>query len=364
LFCSELKIQNFRLFSNCVLRPGPHLNFFSGDNAQGKTTLLEALRLLSTGRSFVTKTLREAVQFERGHFHLSAEIRREILPLSIRFGWSERRKAALINGEALSILSDLIGRFDTVLFTPDDFNLVSGRPDRKRRYLDIQLSQADRRYLIELKRYHKILKNRNALLKTRFDRSELAPWTDQLIEAGSRVIRMRRKAVNTLNRYSDHHLKTIAAERERLVIRYKCLAHRPDEPVDTQFRETLERSRRRESELGFTLCGPHRDDLEFELNGVDAKKHASRGQLKSIAVSLKLAEAALLHKVKNRWPVFLIDDIFPELDERRQRGIQDLLARGQQVFAVSAHAEIFLKKNAPGDVKTFRIQSGDIRETS
>lgn len=337
MFVRELTLQRFRLLKDVrvLLREG--LNYFYGKNAQGKTSLLEALCLVSTGKSFVTHLSREMIAFGENHFFIRTKIERVHGNLEIKFGQDKQEKKVSVNGEPLKSLSMLLGKLDTVLFIPSDFDLVAAPPEIKRRYLDIQLSQASGEYLEALKIYNRVLKQRNALLKQSFcDRKELKTWTEELVSSGALLTDLRRRAVERIEKYCIHFLEGISGAKERLQIHYHSFLkeERPGHPEE-YFLERLRMLHEQEKKLGYTLLGPHRDDLEFKLNGFDASRYGSRGQLKSIAIALKFSESANLKKLKGYWPVLLIDDIFSELDEERQRAVFSFLEEGQQVILSS-----------------------------
>ena len=337
MFVRELTLQHFRLFRDLHAELRQGLNYFYGKNAQGKTSLLEALCLLSTGKSFVTHLSREMIAFGENHFFIRTRVERASGSLDIRFGQDRHQKMVSVNGSPLKTLSMLLGRLDTVLFTPLDFDLVAAPPEIRRRYLDIQLSQASGEYLEALKIYNRVLKQRNALLKQpSCDRKELKTWTEELVSSGAVLTDLRRKAVERIEKYCIHFLEGISGAKERLKIRYQSFL-KGDSPEDAgeYFLERLRQLHDQERRLGYTLLGPHRDDLEFELNGFDASRYASRGQLKSIAIALKFSESANLRKLKGYWPVLLIDDIFSELDEERQRAVFRFFEEGQQVILAS-----------------------------
>ena len=337
MFVRELTLQRFRLFKDERIGLCGGLNYFYGKNAQGKTSLLEALCLISTGKSFVSHLSREMISFGEDHFFLRARIERSRGALDIRFGQDKHQKMVSVNGEPLKSLSMLLGKLDTVLFIPSDFDLVAAPPEIKRRYLDIQLSQASAEYLEALKIYNRVLKQRNVLLKQSFsDRKELKTWTEQLVSSGALLTDLRKKAVERIEKYCIHFLEGISGARERLQIHYHSfLQEEISGSPEEYFLERLRKVHEQEKRLGYTLLGPHRDDLEFRLNGFDASRYASRGQLKSIAIALKFSESANLKKLKGYWPVLLIDDIFSELDEERQKAVFSFLEKEQQVILSS-----------------------------
>jgi len=359
---SELKAKNFRLLKDIDIELNSGMNIFFGPNAQGKTTLLEAIRLISTGRSFITNTLKEIITFENDHFFLKANILQNYLPVEIKFGFGESKKIIQVNSKPLKNLSDLIGIVDSVLFVPDDFNLVTGSPEIKRRYIDIQLSQAKNEYLENLKAYNKVLKNRNALLKNRnYNKNEMQTWTEELLKYGTLIIMERKKSVSNLNKFANEYLSIISGNKENLKIDYKTIGDiETDANIKNQFRILMEKTHQSEQKLGFTLIGPHKDNLEFYINNINAKKFASRGQLKSISIALKFAEADNLKLLKGYYPLFLFDDIFSELDETRKDNILSFIKEEQQTIIVSTNHNRFVSQSNKKDCCIFEMSNGKI----
>ncbi|MBN2144500.1 MAG: DNA replication/repair protein RecF [Candidatus Aureabacteria bacterium] len=360
---TDLKLQNFRLFKDTEITFVPGINVFFGENGQGKTTILEAVRFLSTTRSFLTDSSKEMVSFDSDYFFLRSRFIKKSFPHEIKFGWSEKSKKVSCNGHHLKVLSDLLGVMDTVLFIASDYDLVCGGPEAKRRYLDIQLSQADPGYLHSLKNYHRILKNRNALLKKkRYSKTEMETWSSALIRTGSAVILDRAKSVRDIERYAAGFLRILSTEKENLRIRYLSLTQAVSlVEIERHFRIALEKTEQKEKEMGYTMIGPHRDDLLFLLNEKEMKKYASRGQIKSASVSLKLAEKENLKNRKGVSPIFLIDDIFSDLDRVRRRQFIRLLEPGHQVIIGTTHHEELIRDMDPDQpVKTSKVILGRV----
>lgn len=357
---NKLKLQNFRLFENEIFKAGSNVNLIVGANAQGKTTLLEAIHLISIGRSLKTKLNKELISFNKNYFFLQAYTSNNLSDLDIKFGFSEKGRKISVNNELKYSLVDFIGKIDSVLLTSDDFTLVTGPPENRRKFLDIQLSQANSNYLFDLKNYHRVLRHRNILLKKRhFNAQELNAWTKELIHYGSAVIMARKTVMIALNKLTNYFLKKISLNSEILEIQYKTSIDGESlSQIKQNFTHLIKKHAPKEQLMRYTLIGPHRDDLLFKLNNIPARKYASKGQLKSIAISLKLAEAYHLKERKNYWPVLLIDDIFSELDHKRQQITVDFFNKKQQIFIAATTNLKHLNFNKNLDIKTCNITNG------
>jgi len=359
---NKLKLQNFRLFEDEIFNAGNNINLIIGYNAQGKTTLLEAINIISIGRSFKTKLNKELISFNKNHFFLHAKTSNNIIDLDIKFGFSEKGRKISINNELKHSLINFIGKIDSVLLTSNDFTLVTGSPENRRRFLDIQLSQANSNYLFDLKNYHRVLRHRNILLKKKhLDTQELQSWTKELIHYGSTIIMTRKLIMTSLNKLTNYFLKKISSSKENLELQYKTpLKGNSISQIKENFNNLIKQYALKEKLMKYTLIGPHRDDILFKLNNIQAKKYASKGQLKSIAISLKLAEAYNLKKEKKNWPVLLIDDIFSELDQERQQIIIDSFDKEMQVFIATTTKLKHLNFNQNLNIKTYYITNGQL----
>lgn len=354
----HLSLTNFRNYVRLDLLLGAGLIVLRGDNAQGKTNLLEAIYYLSTTRSLRARVDGELIHWLAWRDDLpyarlvgqvatsSGELQIELTLLGARRAdgpgrdkVSETpppvRKNIQVNGLKCRAL-DLVGQFPVVMFGPLDLALVDGQPALRRRYLDIALSQVSQPYVRALARYNQVLQHRNHLLRRLAHRErvddQLAFWDNELAEQGAILIAERLAAVHDLNRVLDDLHPTLTSGRERLRMRYQCsvdLSGRaaryalPAAEVQDRLRQALAGARREELQRGVSLVGPHRDDLRFMVNEVDMGIYGSRGQQRTVALALKLAEAAFVRRRVGEAPVLLLDDVMSELDQVRRA---DLLA--------------------------------------
>ena len=331
---THLSLSQFRNYRSLELDLPQGVLVFQGDNAQGKTNLLEAPYLLATIRSHRAENERELISLgaEEHWARLTAEARtsqgRLLLEMVIQEASpSGVKKRLRVNGVPRSA-SASVGLLAQALFSPEDIDLVGGAPALRRRFLDILGSQMEGRYLVSLRRYQKVLAQRNHLLRLtgegKAGEGELVFWDRELVASGSFIIQARRRLVDALSPRAQEAHRALAEE--DLSIRYQPFV---DEGA---FARALEEGRGREIGAGMTLVGPHRDDLLLEVGGVEAGAFASRGQQRTIALSLRLGEGGLLWQKRGESPVLLLDDVFSELDAPRRGRLLQALVSYQQVF--------------------------------
>jgi len=359
VYISDLQLTNFRNYAQVGLTLERGLNLIVGDNAQGKSNLLEAIYLLSTLRS--SRASSDADLVRRDIFdsdfpvaRLHAEVRRAAGNLNLeiaivgRSTESQRAgKRVRVNGLAKRA-SDAVGQLAAVLFSTLDIEVVAGPPILRRRYLDMMVSQVDRGYLRAMQRYQRVLQQRNGLLKRIHAReaspSELGFWDQELAHAGGIVMKGRADALGILVPQACDQMIRLSDAMETLDMSYKpalgeVVEH--DLPLDetewtARMLRALEDGRQREIGAGVTLCGPHRDDLEVLVAGLPASSFASRAQLRTAALSLRLAEATYLQTSLGDEPVVLLDDVLSELDERRRKGVVEYFKTFQQAIVTTA----------------------------
>lgn len=363
---SHLSLSNFRNYGRLDLPLPAGRLLFLGDNAQGKTNLLEAVHLLSTMRSLRVSTDAELIRWEAldgpiPAARLVADAETSSGPVRVEMviegqqtasATDDRARAAKkvrVNG-APRRLSGAMGRIKTVLFTSQDIDLVGGPPALRRRYLDVALSQVDEAYLGALQQYGKILTQRNALLhriqSALAGRDELAFWDVRFAELAAAIVSRRARAVATLAGYAAETHAFLSDAREELAVAYRArgsgdldgarLGDADERDIAAGLVETLNRNREREVAAAASLWGPHRDDLALTLNGRPAAAFASRAQARTIALALRLAEARLLLEHSGEHPVLLLDDILSEMDARRRASVLEATGGFDQVWITSA----------------------------
>lgn len=376
MLLTRLALTNFRNFVWLELDLPPKVTLLQGENAQGKSNLLEAITLLSTARSPRTASDRE---------WLSWHAEQDPMPFarlegSLRLDGGEEtllemvlaptgnaspngptfRKQTLVNGVPRRAL-DFVGILKVVLFMPEDVDLVAGAPSGRRRYLDIALCQMDNRYCHALSRYLKVLERRNALLRqlrdAGGDRAQLAFWDRELVQAGSYVLALRQAFVARLDAEARRVHRSLAGEEASLRVRYVAtvpwedptpplplepeVLARVQERASEAYWQALEAARERERMAGSTLAGPHRDDIQFLVGARDLRPYGSRGQQRTAALAVKVAEAAIMKDVSGENPVLLLDDVMSELDHQRRGFLLDLLDGSSQAIVTTTDWDDF-----------------------
>ncbi len=338
MYVKELRLDGFRNYEKEHFTFSRGTNIIYGNNAQGKTNALEAVYLFSVGKSFRTQQDRELICFERDFTRISVLFEDQVRENEIEFVVRrDKKKQIKINGVPISKMGELIGRFTVVLFSPDELNLTKGSPNARRRFLDIAVSQMRPKYYHILRRYNKILDQRNNLIKKlRYKKDEslaetMTVWNEKLVDYGMSVIEYRRQFTEKLRDFSKKiHFEISGEEFD--------ICYKPAFETRAQFLKKLNDSLDKELEQGFTLYGPHRDDLDIHTNGRDIKTYGSQGQHRSAVLALKLAQADLIFEETGEYPVLLLDDIMSELDAKRRAYLAGKI-RDKQVIITCTDAE-------------------------
>lgn len=405
MFLKRLSLTNFRNYARLDVDVPTGSVLLVGDNAQGKTSLLEAVYFLATFVSFQADSDRQLINFIAGREPLAvarivADFQRQELDhtsrdhrLEVRIiqetnginGGSRVRKEVLLDGVERKI-SEAVGVFNAVLFQPQTLRIIEGAPEDRRRYLNLTLAQAVPRYTAALTDYNRAITQRNALLKLLNERggdpNQLTYWDELLASSGASLIYARIQAIKGLERLAAriHSQLTQGAE----VLRLSYLpAYDPlpkperqyalpiDAPLDRSgiplekiqqgFFESLERLHSEEIARGVTTIGPHRDELRFLANGIDLGVYGSRGQSRTAILALKLAEVAWLKEETGQWPVLLLDEVLAELDVQRRTDLLERLADIEQAVLTTADLEAF-SKDFIRQATLWRIYAGQLEE--
>lgn len=367
----NVELTNFRSFRSLELSLEPGLTVVSGDNGAGKSNLLEASYLLAIGKSYRASTERELVSWEAadagGYCIVAGTVARADGDVELRVGLdcagqtNIAQKRIRINGVPKRA-SDLVGALSAVLFTANDIDLIFGSPQGRRRYLDIMLSQLGGHYVHALQRYQRVLTQRNALLRAlregRAGEGELAFWDESLCREGALVLGARFDAMQRLVPLVSEAFNRMEAV-DRLDVSYVATVDFEERPTAETLAEALERDRGAERKAGMTLIGPHRDDLKLSMNGVEMSKHASRGQARLAALSLRVAEAAVLEERRGDPPVVLFDDVLSELDDRRRTLVLDEASRHTQAIVTTTDVGVVPERYL-SQAHRLRIEAGEV----
>jgi len=388
MWIRHLSLTNFRNYHSQELELPRGAALLLGDNAQGKSNLLEAAFLLATTRSERAATDGELICWDalgeaQPVARVAGRVERADGPLDLevivvgrpREGAGAERvpasKRLRVNGVPKR-QADMVGQLTAVLFTTDDMALISGAPAERRRYLDVMLCQIEPQYLRATQQYGKVVTQRNALLKRIQEGTagagELDFWDGELAREGAVIVARRAAAVAALAGHAREAHRRLSAQLEELALAYRPRLEGWETPpaagggaIGEALLAALERGRRRDIGAGMTLTGPHRDDVAVALDGAAASSFASRGQQRTAALALRLAEARLMAERKGELPVVLLDDVLSELDEARRRAVLASLGDWDQLVITSADADRFTEGIAAAAV--FRVVAGRIEAT-
>ncbi|MDI3548520.1 MAG: replication and repair protein RecF [Halanaerobiales bacterium] len=365
MYLEKILLKNYRNLKESLLELNSNLNILVGYNGQGKTNFLESIYLLGTGSSHRTGLDRELINWEEEKALIQVLLVRKDQNLKISILLDGSQKKIEINNTPIERVSELIGNLNVVLFSPEDLNLVKGGPANRRRFLDVEVSQVSSYYYYLLHKYNHVLKQRNNLLKDIRDgkgnKELLEIWDEKLVELGSKVILKRMEVVEKLKILARLTQRRITNGVENLVIDYQpgLKGEIDRERVSLIFKQDLVNNRKIELERGYTLVGPHRDDLVFKINGVDVRKYGSQGQQRTTALALKLAELEFMKSETGEYPILLLDDVFSELDELRRSTLLRLIADKIQTFITATDLNN-LKGINEGSFHIFRVEEGEI----
>ena len=372
----SLKLQNFRNYKDILLTFHPHLNIIYGDNAQGKTNLLEAMAYLSLGNSFRQQKEENLLAWDSEYFYLEAELNIQNEPHIVSMGYGKKRRLWRKNGVVCSKKSDIAGFIHTVVFVPDDLLLVKKGPELRRLFLDREMVQLIPGFYNYLNDYRKALVQRNNLLKQMtYDRNftELAlleVWEDRLAEIASEIIVKRAQTIEKIFPIAANIHSILSSGEEKLIVGYDCSVPLPDRFAQIENEEAKKiaktalltaysTKRSQEMSRGMTLYGPHRDDLFISVNDVNLRNFGSQGQQRTAALALKLSEVELVYSIKNDYPVLLLDDVLSELDSSRREALAALIFNKAQIFITTTDKDSPIGNK---DGKYFHIKNGNVVE--
>ena len=332
-------------------------NILYGDNAQGKTNILEAIYVCCTTKSHRSSKDKELICFGKEESHIKLQVRKDGVPYRIDMHLKKNKpKGVAVNGIPIRKASELFGIINVVFFSPEDLNIIKNGPSERRRFIDLELCQLNKFYVHALVQYNRIVTQRNKLLKELALKPEyeetLDVWDMQMVQYGQEVMKYRAQFIDDLNGIisSIHH--KLSGDKEDLKIFYE-----PHTSIEG-FGETLKKNRVQDIRQRTTLNGPHRDDISFHINGIDIRKFGSQGQQRTAALSLKLAEIEIVKKIVKDYPILLLDDVLSELDSSRQNHLLEGIDHIQTVITCTGLDE-FVNHRFQID-KIFRVVNGTV----
>lgn len=317
MIIKSLELQDYRNYDTLNLAFDRGTNILYGDNAQGKTNILEAIYVSATTKSHKGSKDRDIVNFHKEEAHIRTFLEKEGVETRVDMHLRKSKsKGIAIDGQKIKKAADLLGICNVVFFSPEDLGIIKDGPAERRRFVDMELCQLDSFYLYNLNHYNKIVNQRNKLLKDLYFNPDLRDtlniWDSQLVSFGSKVIERRRLFAEQLNEIIYDIHKRLSGDREEISVRYE-----PDVEIE-EFEKKLQCSQEKDIKLKQTTVGPHRDDFSFLIEDVDIRKFGSQGQQRTAALSLKLSEIELVKKLTKDTPILLLDDVLSELDSNRQ----------------------------------------------
>lgn len=373
MYLKNIIVRNFRNHSDSNFEFGGKANILAGENGQGKTNVLEAISYLCLTKSFYSHGDSYALKIGNDLFEVEGEFGTERFgDQRVRVAYSEERKEKLYTVNKLQVepLSSVIGKFPVVICSPEHAPITNQGPVERRRFIDLVISQSSSSYFQRLLEYRKILKNRNRILfDAKLQKNDpsgtIGPWDDQLISAGAYIMSRRQKFVDEFEPYINSSYSQMIRQGEKPGMTYlpsfqteKDLNQNEMEEI---FRTRLNDSRESDFRAGTTTVGPHRDELQFEVNGMDLRKYASQGQHKTFLVALKMAEFYFLKENCNEVPILLLDDIFSELDRSRASNLLGFVETVSQTFITSTNKDMFESDRGDHDArKVFLIRGGEV----
>ena len=353
----SLKLKNFRNYDLLNLEFDQAANIFYGDNAQGKTNILEAVYLSGTTKSHRGSKDRDMIQFEKEESHIETIIQKNGMTYQIDIHLKKNSpKGIAINKIPIRKASELFGIVNLVFFSPEDLNIIKNGPSGRRRFIDLELSQLDKLYLKNLSNYNRIVNQRNRLLKEIPYQKDLLQtldvWDMQLVNYGTAIIERRKIFIDEINRIVSSIHKKLTGNKEDIQLIY--------EPSNGNMtlEQALRRNRERDIKIKSTSVGPHRDDICFKTGDLDLRRFGSQGQQRTAALSLKLSEIELVKKAINDTPVLLLDDVLSELDKHRQNYLLDSIHNIQTLITCTGVEEFVNHRFSIN--KIFHVQNGQV----
>jgi len=366
MILTSIKLRNFRVHLELDLEFSDSLNYIVGGNGQGKTSILESIYYLCTTKSFSARTDVEVLSFGKEEFEIIGYFR-DITEdrVRIKCNSNELRKYYFLNDKILNRYSSIIGKFPVVLLNPSDHSITQGVPGERRKFIDSVISQASSAYLKTLIDYNRTLRHRSSLLnrlkdfKTKDMILELDAWTTKLVKTGSEIIKWRKTFIEEFNSFVRDSYDQIVEE-EKPIIDYYYLGGYDGYDVKNYFEQLIDEKRNEEFKRAANLVGPHRDDLIFSVNNSNLKTYGSQGQHKTFQTALRFAEFFYLKEITSKTPVFLLDDVFGELDAMRAQRISEYLKEVGQAFVTITDFGNFSYLRNDEEDKLINLKEGNI----
>ena len=357
MIIKSIELSDYRNYDHLSMEFSPGTNILFGDNAQGKTNILEAIYVSATTKSHKGSKDRDIINFNKEEAHVRTVIEKEKVESRIDMHLRKNKtKGLAIDGQRVKKAADLIGLCNIVFFSPEDLGIIKNGPSERRRFVDMELCQLDSFYFYNLSNYNKIVEQRNSLLKDMSFNSGLKDtlniWDMQLVSYGSKIIERRKLFVEQLEEIIEGIHLNLSGGKEKIRIQYE-----PDVEIES-FEDQLRASQERDIRSKMTNVGPHRDDFSFLIGDIDIRKFGSQGQQRTAALSLKLSEIELVKKITKDTPILLLDDVLSELDSNRQNYLLNSIGDIQTIITCTGLEE-FVNNRFEID-KVFKVTNGSV----
>ena len=357
MIIKRLELADYRNYESLDLQFDKGTNILYGDNAQGKTNILEAIYVAATTKSHKGSKDNEIINFDKEEAHIRTYLEKDAIETRVDMHLRKSKsKGIAIDGQKIKKAADLLGLCNVVFFSPEDLNIIKNGPAERRRFVDMELCQLDSFYLYNLNHYNKIVNQRNKLLKDMYMNPDLKDtltiWDSQLVSFGSKIIERRKIFTEQLNEIICEIHKKLSGGKEEILVYYN-----PDVSVE-DFEAKLKINQERDIKLKQTTVGPHRDDFSFMIGKVDVRRFGSQGQQRTAALSLKLSEIELVKKIAKDFPVLLLDDVLSELDSNRQNYLLNSIGDIQTIITCTGLEEFV--NNRFEINKVYKVNNGKV----
>lgn len=364
---NNLKLMGYRNYQELKISFCENINILIGRNAQGKTNILESVCYAATGSSYRANSDNDLIMWNKTDGLIELNFQRLDVENKLLFKLQRGKTRQIFHNGAKIRHKDLIGILNVVLFSPEDLFLIKGAPANRRRFLDMEISQASPSYFSDLSKYNRLLLQRNSQLKAirekRGNKSMLEMWDQQLVEAGSRIFFKRIEAIRKFNMLANLMQRRISGNEENLTVAYQVKGN--DLPVDklednykVWYNKVLCDLTEEDIYKGSTSVGPHRDDIAISVNGIDLKSFGSQGQQRTGVLSLKLSELEFIRSETGEYPILLLDDVMSELDENRRRQLLSFINREHIQTIITATDEAYFPCDNGGNY--YRVEKGAV----
>ncbi|WP_297429641.1 DNA replication/repair protein RecF [Clostridium sp.] len=358
MYVKNIILVNYRNYESLTIELDKNVNVFIGDNAQGKTNVLESIYYGAFAKSHRTSKDKELINWQKDKAYISLLIGKNRIDKKIDISiLRDGKKAIKVNNIKVNKIGELFGTFNVVMFSPEDLKIIKEAPNLRRRLLDMELSQINSRYYFNLVQYHKILNERNTLLKSnKFSEDMLEVYDTQLIEYADYIISKRLEYIDKINFYGNEIHKDITSGKEKIEFKYNCTVNLSN--FKDNYLKKLKDNIFRDKEKGLTSIGPHRDDFQVFINDIDVKTFGSQGQQRTSILTMKFSALKIIKEITGEYPVLLLDDVLSELDINRKKYILSTIKDIQTIITCTGIDDLgdYLDDKA----KLFTVSNGQI----